>query len=69
MIPDQFFVNLVAMYPITGENIILIKNDHCTPSLLFLPIFSEIASASTYQAIKIMIIRYSFIGNCLWNQG
>gem|GEM_PF-3155828 len=58
---DDFGLNLVTMYPITGENSMLMKKDHCTPIFLSLPNVSDIISESTYHAIKMKITIYSFI--------
>ncbi len=66
MVYKAFEPNLVTMYPITGEKIMLRKNDHCTPIFLFLPIVSEIINERTYQAMNMVMIMYSFIILVYW---
>lgn len=61
MVYKAFGLNLVTKYPITGENIMQIKKDHCNPIFFFLPIVSETINESVYHAIKINIIIYSFM--------
>jgi hypothetical protein len=52
-----FGLVLATMYPIIGENIMLMKKDHSTPIFLRFPIVSEITSDRAYHTINIIVIQ------------
>lgn len=55
-------LNFATMYPIIGENTMLIKKDHSTPIFFSFPSVSEIINEREYHAININVIQYTFIG-------